>query len=380
MKGKDLSQKLMKVLLVLLAILVIIIAFVGIYLPKLNKLSNIIPDYKLGSEIDGIMEYRFSVDNSENEKQVYVDSEGNVRGEVVKQENSATAEGEEATTPENDTGFNIETRKVKANEEEALTKENFEKSKEIIEKRLKNAEATEYAIRMNDVTGEMVVELSKNDNIDYLYEVALNAKGAFQVIDSQTGVILIDKSHLKNASQVSNYDEKTSTYTVYLQLELDEEGANLLREISKKYIKYTDDSGEEKTDYISVQVDGSDIRKTYFAEEYTSSTLNIPISSGVQASDLNTYAKTVSDIAYTLNNEEIPITYKVNNEGIFVKSNINDNASLIFKIAVIATLVVATVIFIVKYKFKGLLASILNAALIGLVIIVLKRCKSYNFN
>lgn len=375
MKGKNLSQKLMSVLLVLIAIAVIIIAFVGIYLPNLNKLSNIIPDYKLGAEIDGIIEYRFSVDNSEDEKQVYVDSNGKIRGEVPSS-NTTSAEGEESKEPENNTGFNIETRKIKVNEDSALTKENFEKAKQLIENRLENAGATEYAIRLDDVTGNMIVELSQNDNIEYLYEVALNSKGTFEIVDDQTGVILMNRTHLKKAAGAYNYDEMSNTYSVYLQLELTEEGAKLINEISKTYIQYVDEAGESKTDYISIKIDGSQVMRTYFNEEYNSAVLNIPISTNVVANDLNTYTQTVNDIAYTLNNEEMPIVYTTGgNAPLFIKSNLNENAMTIFNIAVMAILVVITIIFIIKYKLKGFFAGILNAALVGLVILVLKLTK-----
>ena len=132
MKGKNLTRILMTILLVLISIAVIIIAFVGIYLPNLNKLKNIIPDYKLGTELEGIIEYRLVVDHSENEKEVYVDSNGNIKGEVKKDNNSnesveVKTDLEQAEDTTNDTGYKIETRKIKVNNDDALTKENFEK-------------------------------------------------------------------------------------------------------------------------------------------------------------------------------------------------------------------------------------------------------------
>jgi hypothetical protein len=383
LKEKNLTKKLMAILLVLASILVVVIAFVGIYLPNLNKLKNIIPDYKLGSEVDGIIEYRLSVDDTEEEKEVYVDSNGNVRGEVVDSDDDDDDETvevetdleESEDTSTNDTGFDIETRTIKANEDEVLTKENFEKSKSIIAARLENAGATEYAIRVDDVTGDMVVELSQNDDVSELYQVALSSYGEFDIIDYQTGVVLMDKTHLKNATTVYNYDQEENTYTVYLQLTLDTEGTNLITEMSKKYVQYTDEEGETQTDYISIRVDGSAIMTTYFGEEYTQSVLNIPISSDVSASDVASAQKSVADVAFILNQETIPVKYTMNGTSLYIQSNLSENTMNRFNIAVIVVLVIALIVLTVKFKSKGFISGILNATLIGLVVLVLKFAK-----
>lgn len=380
MKGKNLTRILMTILLVLISIAVIIIAFVGIYLPNLNKLKNIIPDYKLGTELEGIIEYRLVVDHSENEKEVYVDSNGNIKGEVKKDNNSnesveVKTDLEQAEDTTNDTGYKIETRKIKVNNDDALTKENFEKAKSIFEERLERAGATEYAIRLDDVTGNMVVELSQNDDVSYLYQIALSSYGEFDIIDNQTGVRLMDKSHLKNATVVYDTDPESNTYTIYLQLTLDEEGTKLLKEMSKQYIEYTDSEGKSQKDYISIRVDGSSIMTTYFGEEYNQSILNIPISSNVSASDLNSYSKSVEDIAFLLNQEVIPVKYTMNGSALFIGSNFNENIMNIFYWSIVIALVIILIVLFIKFGSAGLLAGILNAALIGLLTLVLKYVK-----
>lgn len=380
MKGKNLTRILMTILLVLISIAVIIIAFVGIYLPNLNKLKNIIPDYKLGTELEGIIEYRLVVDHSENEKDVYVDSNGNIKGEVKKDNTSnesveVKTDLEQAEDTTNDTGYNIETRKIKVNNDDALTKENFEKAKSIFEERLERAGATEYAIRLDDVTGNMVVELSQNDDVSYLYQIALSSYGEFDIIDNQTGVRLMDKSHLKNATVVYDTDPESNTYTIYLQLTLDEEGTKLLKEMSKQYIEYTDSEGKSQKDYISIRVDGSSIMTTYFGEEYNQSILNIPISSNVSASDLNSYSKSVEDIAFLLNQEVIPVKYTMNGSALFIGSNFNENIMNIFYWSIVIALVIILIVLFIKFGSAGLLAGILNAALIGLLTLVLKYVK-----
>jgi preprotein translocase subunit SecD len=381
LKGKKLTKILMSILLVLASIAVIVIAFVGIYLPNLNKLKNIIPDYTLGSEIDGVIEYRLKVDDSEEEKEVYLDENGDVKGytEDGKNTSSSSSSDDEdsedtAETAKAETGYTLETRTQKNNNDEDLTKENFEKSKKILADRLENAGATEYSIRLDDTTGDMVVELSQNDDTSYLYEVAISAIGEFDIIDYQTGVVLMDKSHLVSATAVTSQTD-TSSYTVYLQLTLDDEGRELIKEMSNAYTTYTDDEGEEQKDYISIRVDGSSIMTTYFGEEYDSATLNIPISEDVASADLNDTVKSVEAVAYILNQDTIPVKYTTNSSILYIESAINENAEKIFYWAIIAVLVIILVVFSIKYKARGFLAGIMNMALIGLVILILKYTK-----
>ncbi len=379
MKDKKITKKLLAILLLLFCVAIIIVAFVGVFIPTLNKITNIIPDYKYGTEIDGIMEYRLSPDDTEEEKDVYVDAEGKFKGEVVEEDNGTTIELEttdESAEEEHNhdiEGLEVETRTVKANEDSVLTKENFEKSKELISERLKNVGATEYSLRLNEQTGDLVVELSPNDNVDFLNEVALSSQGKFQIIDSQTGVILLDRSHLDGAGVASDFDQETGSYTVYLQIQLTEEGSNIFRDISKKYTEYVDADGETKKDYIEIQVDGSTIMSTYFQEEYIGSIINIPIGQNIKTeSELKTFGDSVSAIANMLNMDEVPVKYKVDTQ-LFIKSTLDKEIfGKVFKITMIVYLVVVTVIFILKDKLKGLVAGIINAGFIGLLVVVLK--------
>ena len=384
MKGKNLTKILLSILLVLISIVVIIVAFVGIYMPKANKLKNIIPDYKLGTEVDGIIEYRLVPDDSEEEKEVYVDSKGNIKGFVEDGSESTDSsvqvttdlqEAESDSEETNDTGFEKETRTIRENEKNVLTESNFEKSKAIIEERLENAGATEYSIRLDKNTGDMVVELSQNDDVSYLYQVALSSFGEFDIIDYQTGVVLMDKSNLKDAQVATNFNQETNKYDIYLQLTLDEKGKEIIKEISKQYIEYTDSEGNEKTDRISIRVDGKSVMTTYFGEEYDDYILNIPISTDVVAENMNDYVKSVDDVAFLLRQDTIPVKYVQDGGALYIESGLAKNVINVFYWSIIIILVVILVFLFIKYGSRGFLAGIMNACLIGLVVIVLKYVK-----
>lgn len=374
MNEKKLSKKLTAILLTLIAIAIIIIAFVGIYVQRLNKIKDIVPDATYSSEIQGAIEYRLSVDDTEEEKEVYLDDNGNIRGEV---EDGSSTSSEDW---ENTTGFIIENRTIKTNSDDSLNQNNYIRTKEIIEKRLDNMGATDYSIRLNEDTGYMVVELSENDDIDYLYQTAVCTVGKIEVIDYQTGVVLIDSSHIVNASEYT-YSQDGTSYDVYLNIEFDEEGTQILREISNEYIAYTNDAGEETTDYISITIDGSAIYTTYFGEEYTENAISVPVGTNITDEDtLNAYIESTEAIATIINLGELPVTYTQDNSGYLIKSNIDDSDLLIVKIVLIVALVLITVIFIIRYKFKGFLAGIFNAAFVRKFNISFKIIKYSNFN
>lgn len=366
MNEKKISRKLTAILFTLIAIAIIIIAFVGVYVQRLNKIKDIVPDATYSSEIHGAIEYRLSVDTSSEEKEVYLDDEGNIRGEVDSGNSTSSEDWE------NNTGFTIETRTIRTTPSNSLTLDNYQKTKEIIEKRLDSMGATDYAIRLNEDTGYMVVELSENDDIDYLYETAVCTLGEVEVIDYQTGVVLIDSSHIVNASQYTGSQDGVS-YDVYLNIEFDEEGAQILREISNEYIRYTNDAGEETTDYISITIDGSAVYTTYFGEEYTENAISVPVGTGItDDTTLNAYVESAEAIATIINLGELPITYNQDNTGYLIRTNIDDNTLLTIKIVLIVILVLITIVFVIRYKFKGFLAGIFNAAFVGALILVLK--------
>ena len=385
MKGKNLTKILMSILLVLISIAVIIVAFVGIYMPKANKLKNIIPDYKLGTDVDGIIEYRLIPDDSEEEKEVYVDSKGNIKGIVEDGSNSTDSSvqvttdlqesGSESDEETNDTGFEKETRTIRKNEKNSLTESNFEKSKTLIEERLKNAGATEYAIRLDKNNGNMIVELSQNDDVSYLYEVGLSAFGEFDIIDYQTGVVLMDKTNLKDAQVATNFNQETNKYDIYLQLTLDEKGKEIIKEVSKQYIQYKDSEGNEQTDRISIRIDGQSVMTTYFGEEYDDYVLNIPISTDVATEDMNAYVKSVADVAFLLRQDTMPVKYVQDGGALFIESNLANNVINIFYWSLIIILVAIVIFLFIKYGARGFLAGIMNACLIGLVILVVKYVK-----
>ena len=96
MKGKTLK----KITVILLVLLICLISFAGIYAKDLNKIVNIIPEYKVGMDFGEIREVRLNI--CEETKTKYFDADGN---EVKSSE-----------------GENITSKEVPVNPEEILTR------------------------------------------------------------------------------------------------------------------------------------------------------------------------------------------------------------------------------------------------------------------
>ena len=64
------NKKLKITLITLIMVLICLIGFGGIYVQKKGKFKNIIPDYELGTKIEGLRETTFKIDDSTNEKKL----------------------------------------------------------------------------------------------------------------------------------------------------------------------------------------------------------------------------------------------------------------------------------------------------------------------
>ncbi len=403
-------KKIRTIAILLIAILISIIAFCGVYFKVSGTWKNKLPDFNYGMELSGMRELRFKLDDSEEEKEVYIDSNGNVAGEVIDNEetpetgeislvqdetdenNSENAEtsSEDDKIPE---GYTKEKRTIKANEDSAVNEENFEKAKRIIQKRLENS-SYEYNIRLDNQTGELVIEIPDNDDVQTVQSFVTTV-GKIEIIDDQNGLVLLDDAGLKNAVATYNTSAENG-YQGYLILTYDKSSAQKLKDISNKYVEVknenvnndnvestevqeteetqeTTENEEPETtiNYISIKLDGQTLIKTYFGQELSNGTLQIPM--GNATTDLNSFTDTfkqVTQIAEILKNESLPLSYKLVSDN-YIQSNINIK-NIVVKIAFCAITAIISLYFIIRFKLNGLKVSILSFGYIGLLIIIIK--------
>lgn len=350
-------KALKRTLIILLIILLALISFGGIYIQKTKFVENILPEYKLGPDFTGLRNIGLKV--SDATKDIYYDLDGN----VVDEEGKNTIKKEESV-----------------NKEENLTKDNYKKAKEIIEKRLEKIKQVQYTsagivenkaidyytIKQNEETGKIELKLPENANTDMVLRYVAT-KGDFTIVDDQDNV-LMDNSYIKEANV--GYSSTSSGVTVYLTIQFDKQGTEKLKEISNTFIKTTDEEGNDTTKKIKVKIDDSEMLNTYFTEEISNGMIQLSFGTAT-GNSLATYAQEAKNLETLLNAGNLPIVYEAD-ENHYVLSDINKDMLFIPAIVIMSLLVIGIIILIVKYKVKGLLGAISIIGYIATFLIIVR--------
>lgn len=350
-------KALKRTLIILLIILLALISFGGIYIQKTKFVENILPEYKLGPDFTGLRNIGLKV--SDATKDIYYDLDGN----VVDEEGKNTTKKEESV-----------------NKEENLTKDNYKKAKEIIEKRLEKIKQVQYTsagivenkaidyytIKQNEETGKIELKLPENANTDMVLRYVAT-KGDFTIVDDQDNV-LMDNSYIKEANV--GYSSTSSGVTVYLTIQFDKQGTEKLKEISNTFIKTTDEEGNDTTKKIKVKIDDSEMLNTYFTEEISNGIIQLSFGTAT-GNSLATYAQEAKNLETLLNAGNLPIVYEAD-ENHYVLSDINKYMLFIPAIVIMSLLVIGIIILIVKYKVKGLLGAISIIGYIATFLIIVR--------
>ena len=355
----------------LITILISMIGFVGIYTQKQNQMKNQIKDYYLSMDLKGAR--ILSIKPKEDKETIIKDTEGNKITEEL--------------TDEQITEKGYTKEEVNKNAEK-LTKENFEKTKTIIQKRLKNMGIENYIIRLNEETGEIFIELEENTETDTIVS-NIGPTGKFEIQDSETKEVLLDNSDIKLVDV--RYNTAETGTDVYLNIQFDKEGKNKLTEITENYktINTTTEntttentttkntttentttkntttenttSESETTEAqkkVVIKIDDEEVTTTSFDNIIRTGSLQLTVGkSSTSRSKINENAKKANNIASTLSFGNLPVDYEVS-QNEYILSNITTKKiqQLITIIAIIAVIGLIALMF--RYKLTGVLSSI----------------------
>ena len=121
-----------------------------------------------------------------------------------------------------------------------------------------------------------------------------------------------------------------------------------------------------------MKIDDEDIMSTSFGEPITDGKLYLNVGNPSTDKDtLNESLEQARNMSSILSNKNMPLTYKqVGN--IYVASELNENltTSIVVGIAIIA--VVVLVIFVIKYKLKGVLATCAYIGAVSLFLLIIR--------
>ena len=386
------TNKVVKTIVVILLVAIVsIISFLGVFKEENGIMKNIVPEIKYGMEIDGVRELRYVLDDSSEEKNVYVDEEGNIHGTVIEKETATeettgeisldtTVEDEEtkkdvevAVPLDEKIPYKVETRTIYANPN-IIELVDFENTKRIIQERLSTDKTLEYNIRLDTLSNnQLVVEVPNNEEYVSFVRTMVENNADFEIVDSENGIRLMDGSALKSAVVGVGAGQNDPTlYQVYLTLTLNKEGKETIREISKKYVESVDANGEDNSKSVTIRINGSDILPTVFSEEYSSNIIQVPIGTEMEYSeDLDVLVEYANYYANFINSGDMPLKYSLQSDN-YIQSEITNDTVNYVKVAIAVALAIIVIVFIIKFKLEGLLAGILNVGFFALIILVVK--------
>lgn len=346
--------------IILLVAIITIASFFGIYKLKDYKVKNVIPEYILGMEFNDSRLVNLEVDKTAETK-IY-DNDGN---EITEKQEEVEYTEENGYTVVED----------KANPDDVLTNENFKKAKSILKNRLKKLGVDQYKINLDESNGNIQIRIPENDNTENVIYNLLKS-GTFELKDSQTEETLIGTSNVKGAKIV--YSQGEAETGVYLQIKFNKEGRQKLEEISKEYVETTtqttneDGETEETTDTkkVKIELNGETETETYFGETITDGTLNILIGKSSDSKALQQYITMAGEKEAILNSGILPIVYTETDS--IETSNITKQQINIAMYIVLGIVALMVIIFVVKLKIKGLLASVLQVGYIALLLLTLR--------
>lgn len=340
-----------KISVVVIILLLSLISFAGIYVKDKNAMKNVIPEYKLGTDLYGARNILVKVDDSTTTKKY--DSNGNlVENSSDKDENNE----------------NITEVEEKVNSDELRTAENYETVKNIIEARLKYMNVEDYLLRFDESTGNISLEVPENSNTDYIAQYTIT-KGEFKIVDNDTSEVLLSNADLKEAKV--QYSTSTSGTTVYLTIEFNKDAVEKLKNISNTYISSTDAEGKTTTKKIKMTLDDSTIISTYFQEEISTGIIQLSMGTSTNTSEIQSNIQSASNMAVLLNTDPMPLTYTMETNR-FVYSDITAETLKIVIVVLCIVALIMAICMVIKFKKNGLMGVIADIGFSAVLLLAIR--------
>ena len=356
--------------IILLIILVTMVAFFGIYVNVQNRMENKVEDYSYAMDLSGARIVRLKVDTSTNT--------------IIKDADGKEVEDASSLTDEELTEKGYVKEEAPVNKSEDLKLENYEKAKKIIEKRLQKANVSNYIIKLDNNSGDIIVELTEDDGTDAIVSM-LESSGSFEISDTNSKEVLLNNDDIKSVKAVYGASQTGNGTSVYLDFEFTKEGAKKLGQVSNDYKTVEDNTTEENTvsdnetenteqeeKTITMKIDGEEIMTQSFEEPIENGRMQLSI--GTATTNQQTFQENISQastIATVLDSGRMPVEYTVD-ENQYIHSDITENQIQIGIYVVLALALIALVVMIIRYKMLGLLGAISYVGLVSIFLLIIR--------
>ena len=383
-------KKIKLVTKVIAIIIICLIGFVGIYFPwkKPLEMKNEIKDFSLGKDFTGYREIILVLSDA---NKVY-DSEKKLIGDTDSYDDASIKDNKYTKSDE------------KVNSTESLTIDNYEKSKSIVEKRLKDLGVQEYNLSMDKESGKIYIQIPENSVTDRVVS-NITEIGSVELKDSKDSSKVFLTSENFDKAKVMYGGSITTGVSVYLNIQFDKNGKNILKDLSENEYKTKEESKEEESEQeaeeeseeknneetdkkseesneeeqkeeqnkVALYMSGNEVTSTSFEEPVHDGVMSLRM--GQVSTDSETVeqtAESASAVAAILNNGVMPLKYKVT-ENRYIASEIKTTTirNILIAVAVVFALLLAYMIF--KNKQKGVLAALGYVAFVSLYLILLRE-------
>lgn len=362
------KSSLKNIFIILVILLICVISFGGIVIKNKNTFTNIIPEYKTGMNFAGKRVFKIKPDDTVNKE--YYDKEGN------KVEESSIEE---------DKKEEYDIKEIPINSSEILNKDNYDKVKKIVEKRLDILGVKEFEVSVNYDDGSVTVSIPDDNDANFVIS-QITETGKFKIIDAQDeDKILLSEENVKNVKTrlVNQY----SQYYAVLTINFDKQGAKIFQDISNEYRGQTIniESDEEKSDeekeesqtatkQVKLMLDDQTIISQYFTEEVKDGKIELTIgNSSINNSEesLKNYLRQGRGLASFIQTEDMPIIYIVDSDDT-EGAKYSQNEYNIFFIVILAISSILIAFACIKYKKSGLLLMISEIGFVATLLLIIR--------
>ena len=395
-------KKLKLVAKVIAIVIICLIGFVGIYLPwkKPLEMNNSIKDFKLSKDFTGYREIILKVSDANK----VLDSNDKVVGDTDSYDDSSIQSNSYKKSDE------------KVNSSESLNIDNYEKAKSIIEKRLQEFGVQDYNLSMDKQTGTIYMQIPEDDITDRVVS-NITETGSVELKDSEDiSKVLLTSENFKKAQVL--YSSDTKGTAVYLDLQFNKDGKNILKDLSEnEYKKIEEKEDEENKDeenkdeeadkeeskeenaesensekaesseenaeeseseekeeqkQVTLYISGNSVTTTSFEEPITDGKIGLRMGQvSLDPETIQDTADSARTVAATLNNGVMPLKYNVEDNK-YVQSEIK--TSTVRNIIIVVSIVIGLLLIymIVKFKTKGIFTAISYLGFVALYLTILR--------
>lgn len=356
------KNKLKLITIILLIVLITMIGFLGIYVKERNSVEDKVKDYQFDMNLEGKRIVTLTPEESNSEQT----------------QNSEASNSQETNA--------TESTEVAEQIGDAFDK--YKQTKEILEKRLNKLNVPNYVVRLNEATGEIVVELPEAENTDNWIS-NLTTVGKLEIVDTQTGEVLLSNDQIKT-SEVLRSTTSSGT-AIYFSIEFNGEGTKKLEEITRTYVPVKEETttenssntenaeNEEAQDTqtatektITMKIDDENVMSTSFEEPITDGKMHLTVGQATTDRDtLNQNLKQARNMSTILSTKNLPLNYKLDGNE-YIESSSKDGVVNFIIICIIAILAVTSIILVIKYKMNGLLVALANIGFSALLLLTIR--------